>query len=84
MSKAKAFWKQIKYHIEEKKPPKPNLSPQERTIISLKNNKDIVILPADKGKVTVILDQESYKEKMLELLNSQDYRGIPPPELNWQ
>ena len=60
--------------LEETKPPKPNLSPHERkAIISLRRNKDIVILPADKGRATVILDQDSYKEKMMELLNSGDY-----------
>ena len=73
-SEAQAFWEQIKYHIEEMKPPKPNLSPQERRfIISLKKNRDIVILPVDKGRGTVILDHETYKEKMMELLNSGDY-----------
>ena len=67
---AQAFQEQIKCHIEETKTPKPNLSQQERrAIISLKKNRDIVILPVDKGRATVILDQETYKDKMMELLN---------------
>ena len=43
------------------KPPRSNVSKGERQAIDeLKKLKDTVILPADKGKATVVLDKEEY------------------------
>jgi len=42
---------------------------QRQTLKKLKKDPEIVILPADKGRATVILDQTSYKEKMSTLLS---------------
>ena len=47
---------------------------EKRAIKTLKNNKDIVILPADKGQATVIMSQDMYRDKMMELLNSNEYQ----------
>ena len=42
-----------------------NLPPLERkTLKQLKENKEIVILPADKGKRTVVMDANDYESKM--------------------
>ena len=41
---------------------------------SLKENKEIVILPADKGNATVVLNRDQYTSKMKELLDQDDYR----------
>ena len=49
---------------------KSNITREERAAISeLKKDKSIKILPADKGKCTVVLDTDTYKSKCLDLLN---------------
>ncbi|XP_072051785.1 uncharacterized protein [Amphiura filiformis] len=51
------------------KPPQHNLSKAEFTALeSLKKNKDIAILPADKGRCTVVLNSTDYDKKAKELL----------------
>jgi hypothetical protein len=56
--------------IKSSKPPKSNISKEERGAIKeLKANKDITILPADKGKAVVIMDTANYKEKCLNTLS---------------
>ncbi len=44
-----------------------------RTIKTLKQNKNIVILSADKGNSTVIMKKEEYEMKVYDHLNSPDY-----------
>ncbi|KAI8490958.1 hypothetical protein Bbelb_313770 [Branchiostoma belcheri] len=47
-----------------------NLSKEESAAIkSLRQDKNIVILPADKGRCVVILNREDYQQKCQELLN---------------
>lgn len=47
----------------------PNLSPTERKAIKqLRDNKNILILPADKGKKTVLMNTSVYERKMMTLL----------------
>ena len=59
------------------KPPKPNLSKLEFLALkNIKSNPDIVILKADKGNATVILNKVDYNLKMLDLLNTSTYRKI--------
>ena len=46
-----------------------NLSRSERSALrELKRNKDIVIVPADKGNATVVMDKSLYESKITELL----------------
>ena len=51
----------------------------------LRNDKDIVILPADKGRVTVVMDKTDYTDKMDSLVNDkQTYEPLkrdPTPAL---
>ena len=45
--------------LQSAKPPKPNLSPcQYRALMDLSKDEDIIIVPADKGKATVVLSKE--------------------------
>nr|VZI05255.1 unnamed protein product [Spirometra erinaceieuropaei] len=52
-------------------------SPEVNAIKELKRDEDIVIVPADKGRATVILDKSEYAAKAQELLNdNQSYKVI--------
>ena len=64
--------------LKRAKPPKPNLSKAEkRAMKELKQYDDIVILNADKGNSTVVMDKLEYDEKLLGLLSdSATYQVI--------
>ena len=52
-------------------PPKQNFSKEDRVHIrSLAKRKDLVILPADKGKAAVVMDSTEYKEKIKLMLSN--------------
>ncbi len=52
------------------KPPTSNITPAERQALqTLQDNKDIMILPADKGRAVVVLDKSEYQQKAQALLN---------------
>ena len=72
-SEAQALRECIKNLVESTQPLKHNLSLNERRALTSLKNKDIMILPADKGKATVIMKPEVYKGKMMNLLDSSDY-----------
>ena len=64
-----------------------NLTKDEQHALKrLRNDKDIVILPADKGRVTVVMDKTDYHNKMDALVNAkQTYRELkrdPTPALH--
>ena len=63
-----------------------NLTKDEQQALKrLKNDKDIVILPADKGRVTVVMNKTDYHDKMDALVNDkQTYEELkrdPTPTL---
>ncbi|XP_076247886.1 LOW QUALITY PROTEIN: uncharacterized protein LOC143187549 [Calliopsis andreniformis] len=59
------------------KTPKSNLTKAERkALLELKQRKDILILPADKGNMTVIINKDEYIDKVHNLLNDETYRTI--------
>jgi hypothetical protein len=59
--------------VKSSKPPRDNLKKQERhALISLSKDKSIMILPADKGRCTVILNREEYDEKAKTLLSDKN------------
>ena len=58
--------------LKSAKVPKQNITRQERTALKgLQKEKSITILPADKGKATVIKETREYQEKMKEMLNDE-------------
>ena len=66
--------------------PNSNLTPDEQKALKrLKTDENIVILPADKGRVTVVMDKTDYNDKMDSLVNDkQTYEVLkrdPPPSL---
>ena len=56
---------------------KPNLSHQQmKALKKLKKNNDVVILPADKGNTTVVMDRNEYDVKMKELVETPTYKKL--------
>ena len=48
----------------------PNLTPLEtRALNELQSNSDIIVLPSDKGRATVIMDRDDYNSKLSEMLS---------------
>ena len=60
--------------LQKASPPEDNLSMKQRQALhSLKEDTEITILPADKGRATVILDKEEYIKKCNDHLDSGPY-----------
>ena len=60
---------------DNSKPPKDNISKDERKALKeLQSDTSIVILPADKGRSTVILNREDYLEKCMDHINNGPYQ----------
>jgi hypothetical protein len=60
--------------LRKAKPPAPNISKEEIAALKeLKENTSIVIVPADKGNATVVMDEENYRLKMNKLLDDPAY-----------
>ena len=58
--------------IAKARPPPVNLLPQERKAIkTLQEDDRILVLPADKGRATVVMDRAQYDEKMNSLLDDR-------------
>ena len=61
--------------IQNSKPPKDNLAKDERKALKeLQSDTSIVILPADKGRSTVMLNREDYLEKCMDHINNGPYQ----------
>ena len=74
---AEEFRVQTRRCIERTKVPKSNLNRDMRSALrNLRHDDSIVILPADKGNVTVVMNKDDYKEKMQEVLQEGEYRIV--------
>ena len=79
--------KRIASLLSRSKPPPSNLTPeQKRAIKSLGARDDILILPADKGRATVVMARDDYLNKMNAMLSDdKTYQPVekdPTPHLN--
>ena len=58
---------------------------EQHALQRLRNDKDIAILPADKGRVTVVMDKTDYHDKMDALVNDnqtfEELKRDPTPAL---
>ncbi|XP_072037656.1 uncharacterized protein [Amphiura filiformis] len=65
--------------LKSSKVPEQNITKDERKAIKdLKKVEDIIILPADKGKSTVVLDKAEYEEKVTTMLgDKKTYEELP-------
>jgi hypothetical protein len=60
--------------LKRARPPKPNLTGRQRTVLrELQDNRDIYTVPADKGNATVILDSSDYSNNIHTLLSDPTY-----------
>ena len=60
--------------LEKSKPLKPNISKLERQgLKSLQDDNSIIILPADKGNATVVMDRVEYSNKLADLIGYGGY-----------
>lgn len=60
--------------LKQAAPPKPNLTKDEASaLLELRKNKDIIILPADKGNSTVVMSRHHYHDKVIHLLEDNTY-----------
>ena len=61
--------------LQNSKPPKDNLSKDERKALKeLQSDTSFIILPADKGRSTFILNREDYLEKCMDHINNGPYQ----------
>ena len=53
---------------EKSKPPKPHISKTERQALKLlQDENSLIILPADKGNATLVMDRVEYSNKLVDL-----------------
>ncbi|PNF20184.1 hypothetical protein B7P43_G16972 [Cryptotermes secundus] len=70
-------WK-VRSMLEKSESSRPNMTTKElKAVKSLRLNKEIRILRADKGNCTVVLDESEYKDKLNTLLESGVYETLP-------
>jgi competence protein ComGF len=70
--------------LRNAKPPTPNITPKEiKSLRNIRNNKEIIVLPADKGNATVIMKTEDYHNKLQNLLKDTAY-SVTPRDPTWR
>ena len=58
--------------LKSSKPPKPNITRDERQALQdLRKDERIMILPADKGRFTVVMEKSDYDEKAMTHLRDE-------------
>ena len=73
--KADTIRAKVSLTLQNSKPPKDNLSKDERKALKeLQSDTSIVILPADKGRSTVTFNREGYLGKCMDDINNGPYQ----------
>ncbi len=70
-----------KFHelVINSRPPPPNLPREQRLAIrTLRDDKNIKVLPADKGNAVVVINMEDYNDKMRQILNDPLHFAVLP------
>ena len=71
--------------LKRASPPLDNLTPQQRKAISeLKSCDDIIILEADQGNCTVVINKSDYTTKMMAFLNAKIQSSYKKPSTSYQ
>ena len=73
----------MKKCLQNAKKPKSSLGKEQREALKkLREDDSIVILPADKGNATVVMNKNDYARKMEEILNDyEEVKTNPTPKL---
>ena len=75
--------RQVANVLSKAKPPSSNITRQERLALQdLNRDTDIIVLPADKGNMTVVINTSDYKKKMKGLLSDKTYRKLDKDPTN--
>ena len=73
--------------LQQAKPPKPNITKDmQEALINLKQDDTITVLPADKGRASVVQDTNTYHDKMKTLIETGPYqlsRKLPRQRGGW-
>ena len=74
---------EVSHALKRSRQPKTNLSAAEsRALYNLRKDNDIVILPADKGNASVVMDSVTYHTKITTLLSDPAYERISKDPMN--
>ncbi|KAL9964367.1 hypothetical protein ACROYT_G027998 [Oculina patagonica] len=61
--------------LQQAEPPDPNITEEMRDgLKSLKEDESIMVLPADKGRASVVMDADTYRTKMSTLIENGPYQ----------
>ena len=61
--------------LQQAEPPEANITKEMRDALkSLKEDESIMVLPADKGRVDVVMDTDTYRAKMSTLIENGPYQ----------
>ena len=70
--------------LQSSKAPKSNLpSHLRKAAKELRNDHNIVVLPADKGNATVVMDRKDYVEKIEDMLKDKAYGKLKTRQQPW-
>ena len=57
--------------LQQAEPPEPNITKEMRDALkSLKEDESIMVLPADKGRASVVMDTDAYRAEMSTLIEN--------------
>ena len=69
--------REVNATLRRARPPRSNINREQRIAMKAPwQDRSIVILPADKGHASVILDAHTYRDKMGELISTEPYRKL--------
>ena len=69
--------------LKNAKPPQSYISKNERvTLTSIKKDKDIIVLPADTGRATVVMNVLEYESKVKDKLSDEKLSTDPTASYN--
>ena len=61
--------------LQQAEPPEPNITKEMRDALkNLKEDESIMVLPADKGRASVLMDTDTYRAKMSTLIENGPYQ----------
>ena len=68
-------WLAVNNNLQQAEPPEPNITKEmQDTLKRLKQEKFIMVLPADKGRPSVVMDTDTYHTKKSTLIENGPYQ----------